>query len=400
MAKAADRSAPEPIPGAGPGPRRRLDRRWLAAVAAAALAGLTAWALRPRSRAEPARPPSMTVNEAGVALSADAPQWKYVELAVAQSGPRLAPPPAPGRVDFDEKRTDSIGAPLQGHVESVAVRLGDAVTPGARLFSVRSAAFAELDREVAQAEHALAVKQRIAERTRALVEIQAAPEKDAAAAEAEHKDAELVLRAAVAKRRSLEVGPGRDGLFWVRAPHGGTVVDLAVNPSQQVGPDREKPLARISNLDEVLILADLPEGDALDLGRGSPVRIRTAGGRVERAGAVDRVSAVVDPHRRTVEVRVRAQNRDRALRPNAFVEVALQQDAEAKVVKVPEEAVVTDGSNSYVFVARETGRLARQLVLTGRRRDGAVEIREGLEPGARFVARGALLLLNQIELAH
>ena len=35
----------------------------------------------------------------------------------------------------------------------------------------------------------------------------------------------------------------------------------------------------------------------------------------------------------------------------------------------------------------------------GRRRDGETEVRGGLEAGVRFVSRGALLLLNQVDLA-
>jgi cobalt-zinc-cadmium efflux system membrane fusion protein len=121
---------------------------------------------------------------------------------------------------------------------------------------------------------------------------------------------------------------------------------------------------------------------------------------VERRGKVERVSEVVDPQRRTVEVRVRVVNEDRALRPNAFVEVTPEAPADVKRVRVPASAVVTDGARSVVFVAREAGRLERVAVTAGRRRDGEVELRGGLETGSRYVARGALLLENTIELAN
>lgn len=340
----------------------------------------------------------MVVGDGSLALAPGAPQWKYLETAVAVSGPALDPLPAPGRVDIDERRSVSIWSPLAGRVESVAVRLGDPVARGARLFSVRSAALAELDRDVAQAQQAVAVKRRTAERARALVAMEAAPEKEAAAAEADLRDAELALRTAVSRKASVDVDPDGDNLFWVRSPRAGTVVEMALTASQQVGPDRDRPLLRVADLDEVLVLADVAEGDAADLRRGAPVRITTRGGLAERPGVVERVSSVVDPRRRTVEVRVRADNRDRALRPNAFAEVAFQADPGGHGIRVPEEAVVSEGTRSFVFVAQGGGRLVRQEVALGRHRDGSVEIRRGLDPGARFVTRGALLLLNQLDL--
>jgi hypothetical protein len=51
-----------------------------------------------------------------------------------------------------------------------------------------------------------------------------------------------------------------------------------------------------------------------------------------------------------------------------------------------------------VFVSRPDGRFERTAVRVGRERDGEVEILAGLEPGTPFAARGALLLLNTIDL--
>jgi len=67
-------------------------------------------------------------------------------------------------------------------------------------------------------------------------------------------------------------------------------------------------------------------------------------------------------------------------------------------VRVPAEAVVTDGQSSVVFVSRGEGSLERVTVTPGRQRSGEVELRAGLEPGARYVSKGAILLLNQLEL--
>ncbi|PTL76436.1 efflux RND transporter periplasmic adaptor subunit [Vitiosangium sp. GDMCC 1.1324] len=381
-------------------PRRPL---WFAAAGLGLGAALTAGLVLGRptpAEAEPAPATDPVVKGESVHLPPEGPQWQYIELAVAAEAPALAPLPAPGRVDLDERRTASVGSPLAGRVDQVRVRIGDRVKAGDRLFSVRSGAYADLDREAKSAETEVADKQRVAERLRELVGLQAAPEKDLLAAEAELRQAKLALEAAKAKKSSLSVSAEGDNLFWVTAPRAGTVVDLDVTASQEVTPDRDKPLGRISDLGEVLVIADVQEADAADLQEGQTAIVRTQSGGVQRTGKVERISEVVDPQRRTVEVRIRVANEDRALRPNAFIEVTPETLAGVKRVRVPASAVVTDGARSVVFVARDAGRLERVAVTTGRRRDGEVEVRNGLEVGSRFVARGALLLENTIELAN
>lgn len=345
-------------------------------------------------------PPAMRVDDEAVALTENAPQWRYLELAVAEEKPVLAPPPAPARVVFDESRSTAVVSPLPGRVERVAVRLGDQVHAGDLLFAVRSGELADMGRDIESARSEVAAKTRIATRARELVALRAAPEKDALEAEEAVHQAELTLHAATAKRESLGATIAGDTRFEVRAPQDGTVVELEVSAGQSVGPDREHPCLRVSNVDEVLVMADLQEEDAYDLATGAPVAIHTPAGDVERTGVVERVSQVVDPQRHTVEVRVRAANADHALRPNAFVEVSLAPDPTRRRVRVPAGAVVSDGKEMVVFVTREAGHLERVPVTTGRRRDGEVELLSGLAAGTRYVERGGLLLLNELALAH
>ena len=74
-----------------------------------------------------------------------------------------------------------------------------------------------------------------------------------------------------------------------------------------------------------------------------------------------------------------------------------------KRIVVPAEAVVTDDQKSVVFIKREAPggatRLERREVKMGRVRDEKAEIVSGLEDGETFVSRGALLLLNALDLA-
>ena len=202
------------------------------------------------------------------------------------------------------------------------------------------------------------------------MKLQAAPEKERLAAEAELKEAELALKAAQAKQASLAVAAEGDNLFWVTAPRAGTVVELDVFASQEVGPDRDKPLLRISDLDEVLVIGDVPERDALGPeARACRREMQTELGTVARdrhGGAHLARWSTRSGH--TVEVRIRVQNEDRVLRPNAFVEVTPGVDESARYVRVPSEAVVTEGEQlGGLRAERPAGAMVRTPVTLGPR---------------------------------
>ncbi len=109
------------------------------------------------------------------------------------------------------------------------------------------------------------------------------------------------------------------------------------------------------------------------------------------------MSAVVDPDRHTVPVRVRLANLDGTLRPNAYAQIKFFDPNTAKVA-LPASAVLSDGLTSYVYVKEKDGSLKRRVVTAGAASAGKMPILEGLEPGDQVVVQGALLLDNQIQL--
>jgi cobalt-zinc-cadmium efflux system membrane fusion protein len=372
-------------------------------VAAIVGAGIAVAVLR--GHPEPAATPAgFTVNKGAVELLPDSPQWRYIDLATAKRGEPLSPVPAPARVTVDEARSAPIFAPLPGRVERVDVQLGQKVKPGDRLLAIRSSSLPELGREVESARAALAVKSGMADRVRDLVGLRAVPEKDLILAEQERREAELSLKAAEGKRKSLRLGALDDsGLYWVTATKSGTVVERRALVGMEVGPDRTDPLLSVADLQQVIVVADVLERDTAGLKVGQIARVTdVALGGDSINGTIEYIAQLVDPARRTVAVRVRVPNPDHKLRPNAFAQVTFTGGTEQRIV-VPSEAVVTDDQQSVVFVKRAAAngatRLERREVKVGRVRDDKAEIISGLEDGDSYVARGALLLLNALDLA-
>lgn len=375
----------------------------LAIVVAAALAvgALLSGVLRRGAARVAERAPAFQVEGPRVDIRAGAPTWTYLGFATAALHPTLPPPPVPGRVAVDEARAQPIEAPLPGRIDSVAVKLGERVEPGQRLIAVRSPDLVDLARELEQIKSEEAAKARTVERLRALVALTAEPEKKLVEAEQALTQAQLARAAAEAKLRSLSVAAASEGLYWLTAPRAGVVVARDALAGQQVGPERSDPLLVIAALDEVIVTADVPEASVRSLTVGQRAQIIEAGaadGGV--TGVIESIGAVVDPQRRMVDVRVRVPNPDGALRPNAFVQVAFTPDGRPLVV-VPVEAVVTDDQQSFVFVraAGSDTALERRQVTLGHQQDDQVEVLSGLAPGDTYVTKGALLLLNAVDLA-
>jgi cobalt-zinc-cadmium efflux system membrane fusion protein len=370
-------------------------------VAALAAGALLSAALRRDGGHTAAAEPSLHVDGETVTIRAGAPTWTYLAFANAALQPPLLPPPVPGRVGVDEARAQPIEAPLPGRIDSVAVKLGERVEPGQRLVAVRSPDLVDLAHELEQITAQEAAKAKTVDRLRALVALTAEPEKKLIAAEQELAQAQLARAAAEAKLRSLSVAAASEGLYWLTAPRAGVVVARDALAGQQVGPERSDPLLVIAALDEVIVTADVPEASVRELRVGQTARIIDAGaadGGV--SGTIESIGAVVDPQRRMVDVRIRVPNTDGALRPNAFVQVAFSPEAQPRVV-VPAEAVVTDDQESFVFVRRSGSdtALERRMVTLGHQQGGRVEVLSGLAPDESYVTKGALLLLNAVDLA-
>lgn len=350
-----------------------------------------------QARAKPREEPAFHVEKDSVSLTGKGPI--SFEIAVAREGVALPLPPVTARITAVETLTSPSYAPLSGRVVETKVHLGDQVQRGQQLVLVRSADLPGLERDLRSAELAVTTRTAGVERMRALVESRAGSQNDLVLAQSELAEAQLVLKAAKARFKSLQIARDKDDTsFWVLATRSGTVVQLEATPGAQVGPERAVPVATVADLAEVLAVADVPQRDAAELRRGVQARVFPFGTAGEAlAGEVEVVSDVVDPERQTVPVRVRVGNGARKLRPNAFVDLSFADGGARTTVLLPAAAVVRDGATAVVFVESAEGHFTRRAVVVGRRNREQVELISGVAPGERVVTTGALLLVNAID---
>jgi RND family efflux transporter MFP subunit len=360
------------------------------------------WACTRHKRGDSPRPTEergIVVGSDGVTIERNAAQWRTIKIGSAVAAESRWTDPAPARIVIDESKTTRVGSPFDGRVTRVDVQRGESIAKGATLFVVASPELAELRSELGKALVEEQVAKVALDRTQALIDAQEEPGKDLLDAQQTYAEAQLAVRTAKAKLASLEVGGG-GGDFAVTAPRSGVVVERDVDLGQTVTPDAGG-LVVVADLSTVWVIVDLFEDDVgrLSVGSKAQVTLKSLPGKTFD-GTVDQVSAVVDPDRHTVPIRVRLDNPDGALRPHAFAQVRFFEPG-AAAVEVPASAVSSDGAKSYVYLATpgpngKGDRFTRRDVTAGDERAGSVPIFSGLEVGDRVVVRGAVLLDNQI----
>jgi len=379
-------------------------KKRLALVAAVVVSGVSIWVsagFRRNPPPPPAEAAGLTVSGQTITLAPKAPQWRSVRLDQAVPATAHWTDPVPARVKIDETRAARVDAPLAGRVTRVYVELGEPVHAGQPLFAVASPGLAELRAQREKAEVDFQAAQAALERVKAMVATHALPAKEELAAAQQLRQAEVERRLSGAKLASLKVASRTENEFTVTAPRDGVVVEKNVLDSQEVSPDGAAPLLVLADLSTVWVVADLFEADATDVHEGASAEITSPSApELKLTGRVERVSAVIDPARHTVPIRVVLENAEHRLRPNAYAHVRFSVPARGDAVEIPASALVTDGVRQSVFVQEQPGRFVRRRIVAGSAMGGVVPVFDGLKAGDTIVAEGALLLDNQIALSE
>ena len=112
----------------------------------------------------------------------------------------------------------------------------------------------------------------------------------------------------------------------------------------------------------------------------------------EENGTLTFVDNAVDMTTGTIKLKGTFANADRKLWPGQFVRVTLRLTTTPNAVTVPNEAVMTGQTGSYVYVVKPDRSVENRAVTTGARVNQDMVIEKGLEAGETVVKEGQLRL--------
>lgn len=303
-----------------------------------------------------------------------------------------------GTITFDGARVSHVASRIQGRIRRVYADIGTHVSRGDTLAVLDSPELGAAQARWTQARVSRDVARRNFDRAERLFRDGIVSERRRLEAEATLREQDAALTAALQMLSALGAAPDSSGsgLFVIRAPLNGEVVEKHATEGEVVGP--EAGLFIVGELQRVWLLLDLYETDLRRVQLGMPVRVvADAYPQAPYFARVGLVSSIIDTISRTVKVRVEIPNEAHLLKPGMFARAGLALETAARIPGVPHAAVQTIGGRDAVFVPEGRGRFrARPVRLGPPRAGGWLEVLEGVRLGDSVVVSGAFALKTRL----
>jgi membrane fusion protein (multidrug efflux system) len=190
------------------------------------------------------------------------------------------------------------------------------------------------------------------------------------------------------REASLALADARMQKMTLTAPFSGVVGlrDVSIGDFVEAGDD----IVNLEQINPLKVDFRVAENFLDAVKEGQRIEIAVDAFGPERfAGEVVAIDPLVDVSGRSLLLRAMLPNPDLRLRPGLFARVELVLTEKDKAVQVPEQAIVPQGGKQLVFQVVDAKAHVKE-VTTGIRRNGMVEITEGLNPDDQVVVAGQL----------
>ncbi len=205
-----------------------------------------------------------------------------------------------------------------------------------------------------------------------------------AASQQELDDAAAALKVAEA---DAMVARTRFEKARIRSPLTGVAGRRLVSPGAYLAVGT--PITEVASVGVMKITFSAPERYLSQLRRSAEVRVTTTAYPGETFdGRVSVVDPLLDPASHTVRMVARIRNRGGRLRPGMSGDVSASLGERPRALTVPDEAVFSEGDQSFVFVVKPDSTVTRQAIALGIRDSSRAEVTAGLTAGDRVVRAG------------
>jgi Cu(I)/Ag(I) efflux system membrane fusion protein len=289
-----------------------------------------------------------------------------------------------GTITADALQTQSVSSRVAGRIEYLYVRqTGEPLRRGAPLFSVYSEQLQALQQEYL------------------LARTQSREQGGAYRQFAEAAGQKLRLLGVTSGQLRQLAARGRPNpVVTYYSPTTGTVQTLDVVQGQYVA--EGTPLVTLTNLATVWVEAQLYPQDVAKLPLGKTVTVQVAGETRSMRGKVVFLSPKLSGNSQVTLARIQLANPGGRLLPGAQANVLLDAPTSAvnaqTTLRVPVEALIRDGENSYLWTQTGERQYRRVRVSTGEGSASSVPVTSGLRAGEKVVVSGAYLLQSEYSL--
>jgi Cu(I)/Ag(I) efflux system membrane fusion protein len=297
------------------------------------------------------------LSRGAVKLSLDKVQRSGVRTEAVTTRVLVRPVHSYGTVKFDERKMTSVSLGVDAYVDEVFVStVGQTVRVGEPLFRLSSSNPQMLQVEIAR-------RSRI---------------------NGNQSDQSL---------QNLLTGTATkiSGLDWP-SPATGVVIEKRIFNGQKIAMGEE--LLRIADTSKMWIVSDVPEMHLASIKQNRPVGVLLrAYPNKSLEGKVLFIYPSLNPETRTARICVEVQNSESLLKAGMYADVTFHPDEDNQpVTAVPDRAIIDDGTQQRVLIAKGDGLFEPRQVKLGMRALGYAEVLEGVEVGETVVTTAAFLI--------
>jgi len=342
-----------------------------------------------------------------VTLSPEKQKSSGIEVRQVALEDAAVPLSATAVIEINMDRSAKIGPRVTGKAVKIIASQGDRVKAGQALAYLDSVELDQTWADYIKAQGKVELARKNLQREESLFEKKITPEKDVLKAKQEFGEAEADINLAKERFRLLGVnvsqfesakGNGNHPLIPVTTPVGGVVLEKTITQGEMVNSD--KTLFTVADLSTLWVVIDVYEKDISRLRLGTNVKVSvTAFPDKAFRGKIAYIAAVVDEKTRTEKARVTIDNSSGLLKPGMFATVLIEATGGGteRLIAVPEEAVVLDGTKRYVFIQTAPDKFQRRDIEAGRTLGNRLEVTLGLKEGETVAVKGAFILKSELK---
>jgi cobalt-zinc-cadmium efflux system membrane fusion protein len=342
-----------------------------------------------------------------VTLSPEKQKSSGIEVKRVVLEDTAVPLSATAAIEMNMDRSAKISPRVTGKAVRIIASQGDRVKAGQALAYLDSVELDQTWADYLKAQGKVELARKNFQREETLFEKKISPEKDVLKAKQELGEAEADINLAKERFRLLGVnvsqfgsskGNGNYPLIPVTSPVSGVVIEKTVTQGEMV--NSEKALFTVADLSTLWVVIDVYEKDIsrLRLGAGVKVSVTAFPDKTFR-GKIAYIGDVVDEKTRTEKARVTIDNSSRLLKPGMFATVLIEATSAGteRLIAVPEEAVLVDGTKRYIFIQTAPDKFTRREIEAGRTFGNRLEVTLGLKEGETVAVKGSFILKSELK---
>lgn len=301
-----------------------------------------------------------------------------------------------GKITADNNSTVEVYPVVGGNVSKVYVELGDYVTKGQLLATIKSTDVAGFEQQLEDAANDLIVARNNYKVAQEMFEGKLNSERDVIQARSEFDKARAQQQRVQETYKIYNLKSG--SVYEVRSPLNGFIIEKKINQDMLLRDDRSDNIFDIAQINEVWAIANVNEGDIQRVHEGeSAVVTALSYPDSPFSGKVDKIFNIIDPSTQAMKVVIKLNNPDFRLKPEMRASIKLSyEEKDRKMVAIPTAAVIFDKSKNFVMVFKDRHNIETRQVEVFRQLGDLTFISAGLEESEQVMTSNQLLVYDAL----